>query len=201
MNQAVRVPVLMYHRVGEAHNDWEARYAISAANFAAHMHTLARKGYRRSASTPWWIGGGRPCLAGRHLVTFDGSVSNPLPVLESLGWPFTVFLVSDLIGGEDVWTRASNPAGTTYPLLDAQEIQDMQRRGVSFHSHTRSHASLPALDEAQLTDQLAGSRSALAPLLGHEVPYIAFGHLDEWRRHQGATGPPSRRNPDSTGAT
>jgi peptidoglycan/xylan/chitin deacetylase (PgdA/CDA1 family) len=36
------------------------------------------------------------------------------------------------------------------------------------------------LDDAELADQLAGSRNALSQLLGHEVDYIAypFGHLD-----------------------
>lgn len=187
MNQAVRVAVLMYHRVGEAHNDWEARYAITAANFAAHMHALARKGYRAVHIDAFleWLDGGPALPDGAMLVTFDdgfkGVREHALPVMESLGWPFTVFLVSDLIGGEDVWTRASNPAGVTYSLLDVQDIQDMQRRGVSFHSHTRSHASLPTLDETQLTDQLAGSRTSLAALLGQNVPYLAypFGHLDE----------------------
>jgi peptidoglycan/xylan/chitin deacetylase (PgdA/CDA1 family) len=187
MSQAVRVPVLMYHRVGEAHNDWESRYAISAAGFAAHMQALARKGYKAVEIDAFldWLEGGPALPAGAMLVTFDdgfrGVREYALPVMESLGWPFTVFLVSDLIGGQDVWTRASNPAGVTYPLLDAAEIQDMQRRGVSFHSHTRSHVSLPTLDGAPLMDQLAGSRAALAPLLGHDVPCIAypFGHLDE----------------------
>jgi peptidoglycan/xylan/chitin deacetylase (PgdA/CDA1 family) len=104
-----------------------------------------------------------------------------LPVLEALGWPFTVFLVSNLIGAEDEWTRASSPAGVTYPLLDGEEIRDMQGRGVSFHSHTRSHASLPALSDGELAEQLAGSRRELADLLGKEVTYLAypFGHLDE----------------------
>ena len=37
------------------------------------------------------------------------------------------------------------------------------------------------MDDQQLADQLSGSREALASLLGHDVPYIAypFGHLDE----------------------
>jgi len=187
MNQTQRVPVLMYHRLGEARNDWEARYAISPANFAAHMRALATKGYRAVGIDALvdWLEGGPPLLEGALLVTFDdgfrGVREHALPVLEALRWPFTVFLVSDLIGGEDVWTRAANPAGVTYPLLDAEEIRDMQRRGVSFHSHTRAHASLPTLDDSALADQLAGSRAALASLLGHEVPYLAypFGHLDE----------------------
>jgi peptidoglycan/xylan/chitin deacetylase (PgdA/CDA1 family) len=187
MNGAVRVPVLMYHRVGEAHNAWEARYAITARNFKAHMHALARAGYRAVSidALVAWLEGGPALPRGAIVVTFDdgfrGVGDDALPVMESLAWPFTVFLVSDLIGQQDVWTRASNPSGQTYPLLTAHQIIDMQSRGVSFHSHTRSHASLPTLDDAKLVEQLSGSRQALSALLGHDVPYIAypFGHLDE----------------------
>jgi peptidoglycan/xylan/chitin deacetylase (PgdA/CDA1 family) len=187
MTAAKRVPILMYHRVGERHNDWEARYGITPDSFAAHMQALADKGYQAvdiDALTAWLEGG--PALPhGAMLITFDdgfrGVREHALPVLERLGWPFTVFLVSDLIGDQDVWTRASNPSGMTYPLLNAEEIRDMQHRGVSFHSHTRNHPSLPSLDDEQLAEQLAGSRHALATLLGHDVPYIAypFGHVDE----------------------
>ncbi len=184
---AQRVPVLMYHRVGAAGNAWEARYAISSENFAAHMRALAAAGYRAVDidALVAWLEGGPPLPPGAVLITFDDGFrsvrEHALPVLESHGWPFTVFLVSDLIGGQDAWTRDSNPSGQTYPLLDADEIRDMQGRGCSFHSHTRSHASLPKLDDAELTDQLAGSSHALSQLLGHDVSYIAypFGHLDE----------------------
>lgn len=187
MNETQRVPVLMYHRVGERHNDWEARYGITPGNFAAHMQTLADKGYQAVGidALTIWLEGGPALPEGAVLITFDdgfhGVREHALPVMENLGWPFTVFLVSDLIGQEDVWTRASNPDRVTYPLLDAGEIRDMQQRSVSFHSHTRSHASLPTLDDAQLLEQLAGSKAALASLLGHDVSYIAypFGHLDE----------------------
>lgn len=186
MTSAARIPVLMYHRVGDARNDWEARYAISPANFAAHMQALARNG--RTAvgidDLIGWLAGNRSLPEGAFVLTFDdgfrGVREHALPVLERLGWPFTVFLVSDLIGGNDVWTRKSNPDGNIYPLLDLDEIRDMQQRGCSFHSHTRRHASLPSLDDVALIDELRGSREALAELLGHEVSYLAypFGHVD-----------------------
>jgi peptidoglycan/xylan/chitin deacetylase (PgdA/CDA1 family) len=187
MNIATRVPVLMYHRVGTAKNTWEARYAISPDNFSAHMLALVNKGYQAVSIEMLvdWLEGGPALPEGACLITFDDGFRDvreyALPVLERLGWPFTVFLVSDLIGGQDEWTRSSNPAGVTYPLLDADEIRDMQGRGASFHSHTRCHASLPSLDDIQLADQLSGSRQALAELLGHEVSYLAypFGHSDE----------------------
>jgi peptidoglycan/xylan/chitin deacetylase (PgdA/CDA1 family) len=187
MSHAERIPVLMYHRVGPAANAWEARYSISAERFAAHMRALADQGYRAVDIDALvdWLEGGAPLPEGAFLLTFDdgfrGVREHALPVLEAMGWPFTVFLVSDLIGGEDVWTRTSNPSGQVYPLLDQAEIADMRQRGCSFHSHTRNHASLPKLDDAALADQLSGSREALSRLLGEPVRYIAypFGHEDD----------------------
>jgi peptidoglycan/xylan/chitin deacetylase (PgdA/CDA1 family) len=184
---SARVPVLMYHQVRDPLNEWEARYFIAPRNFSAHMRALANKGYRAVTidALVEWLQGGQPLPEGSIVITFDdgfrGVREHAMPVLEELGWPFTVFLVSDLIGQEDVWDRVFNPSGASYPLLDAEEIRDMARRGVSFHSHTRSHASLPTLDDARLADQLAGSRRELVNLLGHDVDYLAypFGHLDD----------------------
>jgi peptidoglycan/xylan/chitin deacetylase (PgdA/CDA1 family) len=187
MTAATRITVLMYHRVGPAHNAWEARYTIAPAAYAAQMEALSHAGHRVigiDALVAWLAGGPAP-PEGSIVVTFDdgfrGVREHALPVMEARSWPFTVFLVSDLIGRDDAWTRTSNPDGVTYPLLDSDEVRDMQRRGVSFHSHTRSHASLPTLDDAALADQLAGSRCRLAELLGHDVPFLAYpyGHLDD----------------------
>jgi peptidoglycan/xylan/chitin deacetylase (PgdA/CDA1 family) len=177
----------MYHRVGSARNAWEARYAISPERFEGHMRALAGKGLRAVSveSLSAWLDDGAPLAAGEFVLTFDDGFRDvrlhALPVLERMRWPFTVFLVSSLVGAEDVWTRDSNPDGTTYPLLDAEEILDMKNRGVSFQSHTCSHRSLPALDDDELVRELADSRAALQQLLGCPVEYLAypFGRLDE----------------------
>lgn len=187
MTETARVPVLMYHRVGAARNPWEARYAIPPGNFAAHMRTLAKGGYQAVSVDALvdWLEGVGDLPVGAFLLTFDdgfrGVYKHALQVLMELAWPCTVFLVSDLIGREDIWTRSSNPDGRTYPLLDAREIREMQCLGTSFHSHTRSHASLPGLDDERLAGELNGSRIALEDLLGEEVRYVAypFGQLDE----------------------
>jgi peptidoglycan/xylan/chitin deacetylase (PgdA/CDA1 family) len=181
------VIVLMYHRVGAARNAWEARYAISAARFEEHMLALARDGRHAVSvdSLNEWLGGGASLPPGAFVLTFDdgfrGVREHALPVLERLRWPFAVFLVSDRIGEEDIWTRESNPDHTTYPLLNVDEVLDLQRRGVALHSHTCSHANLPALDDDALHHELVESRAALQRLLGRPVDYLAypFGHLDE----------------------
>ncbi len=185
--RADSVVVLMYHRVGEARNDWERKYCVAPRRFEAQMRALRRAGHVGIAIDDFvaWLEGGQAAPSGSVVITFDdgfrGVREHALPVLERMGWPCTIFLVSDLIGASDVWTRAQNPSGATYPLLDAGEIHDMQQRGVSFHSHTRSHASLPTLDDAALLDELTGSRERLAELLGRDVHYLAypFGHVDD----------------------
>lgn len=178
--------VLMYHRVGEARNVWEARYAIGAGAFRAHMEALEQAGLHAVPADALCaaLDNGPALPDEAFVITFDdgfrGVRDHALPVLERRNWPFTVFLVSSLVGRDDVWTRASNPDRRTYPLLDGDEIADMQRRGVSFQSHTCSHASLPTLPDDELKRELVGSRSALESLLNREVSYLAypFGHVD-----------------------
>ena len=181
------VIVLMYHRVGPARNAWEARYAIAPERFDAHMTALDRDG-RQCVSIDAlmrWIDNGDPLPDGAFALTFDDGFrsvrEHALPLLERRRWPFTVFLVSDLIGREDVWTREANPDRIAYPLLNKEEILDMQRRSVAFHSHTCSHPSLPDLDDERLAHELGHSRETLNELLQHPVDYLAypFGHLDE----------------------
>ncbi|GAB4178244.1 MAG: hypothetical protein Fur0039_21970 [Rhodocyclaceae bacterium] len=184
---AIRVPVLMYHRVGDARNPWEARYAIGTAQFAAHMRALAQKGYRAVGIDTFadWLEGKGDLPDGAFVLTFDdgflGVGLHAWPILRELAWPFTIFLVSGMLGGQDEWTRTSNPSGTTHPLLAERDIVEMQAYGVSFHSHTRTHPSLTAISRAQLADELAGSRQRLEQVLGREVAYLAYpyGHVDE----------------------
>ena len=136
--------MLMYHRVGIARNDWEARYAIAPTRFEAHMEALARDG-RHAVSVDAlvaWLEGGAAPTEGAFVLTFDdgfrGVREHALPTLEGLRWPFAVFVVSDCIGGEDNWTRTSNPGRVAHPLLTAEELLDLQRRGAALHSHTCS---------------------------------------------------------------
>ncbi|MCU0938334.1 MAG: polysaccharide deacetylase family protein [Burkholderiaceae bacterium] len=177
----------MYHRVGTARNAWEARYSIASGRFDEHMTALHRSGMHAVSSHVLvdWLEGRGTLSPGAFVLTFDdgfrGVREHAHPVLQRLGWPYTVFLVSGLIGGQDVWTRGANPDGTVHQLLGAEEILGMQRDGVSFQSHTRTHASLPGLDDEQLAAELTGSRAELAALLGRPVDLLAypFGHVDE----------------------
>ncbi|CAM5355161.1 MULTISPECIES: polysaccharide deacetylase family protein [unclassified Thauera] len=184
---AQRVPVLMYHRIGAAHNDWERKYCVSPETFAAQMEALARAGWKAVSIEDFfaWLDGTRDLPQGAFLLTFDdgfaGVHDHAAPVLRRLEWPATVFLVSGLIGERDAWCEKHNPDGHTYPLMDREQILALRAQGFSFHSHTRDHADLPTLDDGALQAQLAGARHDLETLLGEPVDYLAYpyGRYDE----------------------
>jgi peptidoglycan/xylan/chitin deacetylase (PgdA/CDA1 family) len=151
------------------------------------MHHLADLGYRAVSIDAFvrWLDGGPPLKSGDFVLTFDdgflGVRDHALPVLEQLGWPFAVFLVTDLLGGADSWMRNDGTTGGQHPLLSVEDMRAMRQRGCSFHSHTRRHRRLPGLDNASLADELAGSRATLATLVGADDHYLAYpyGHVDD----------------------
>lgn len=187
MLPADRTLVLMYHCIDEGAGPVESKYCMAPARFAAQMHGLAERGYRAASIDTLvnWLAGGPPLDEGQFVLTFDdgflGVRDHALPVLEQLGWPFAVFLVTDLLGHVDVWKRNDGTAGGTHALLSVNDILDMRHRGASFHSHTRTHVSLPTLDDAALAAELTGSRAALSSLLGQAKTYLAYpyGHVDD----------------------
>ncbi|MGB5340370.1 MAG: polysaccharide deacetylase family protein, partial [Gammaproteobacteria bacterium] len=87
------------------------------------MHRLAAHGRQACSLEDFflWLAGDKELPEGSFLLTFDdgfrGVYEHAAPVLQHLGWPATVFLVSRLIGGQDVWCQTENPEGFTYPLM------------------------------------------------------------------------------------
>ena len=184
---AEKIAVLMYHRIGAALNAWERKYCVSPDRFAAHMQALARGGYTACSMEQFiaWLRGRSTLPARAFLLTFDDGFSgvreHGQPVLERLGWPATVFLVSGLLGRQDSWTVGENPDGKMHPLLTADEVCEMRAAGFTFYSHTCSHKDLTQLSDTELESELRQSRLRLAELLREDIPYLAYpyGRYDD----------------------
>ena len=189
MESAQRIPVLMYHRLGKARTPFEARYGITPSRFAAHMEKLRAAGMRPCALSDFlaWRTGDRELPAGSFLLTFDdgylGVYEHAAPVLERLGWPAVLFLVSQRLGQRDDWCRTdpNNSDGATHPLMSLEQALELGRRGFELQSHTRTHPDLTTLSDAALAEELAGSRQELEAALGRPVEYLAYpyGRHDE----------------------
>ncbi|MEJ2564775.1 MAG: polysaccharide deacetylase family protein [Gammaproteobacteria bacterium] len=178
--KVLRVVVLMYHRVGKAHNAWERKYCVTPERFTAHMHHLANRGMKAVDIDDFvaWTVGAKDLPGGSFLLTFDdgfyGIYEHAMPVLRELEWPATVFLVSSLLGQRDIWCEKENPSGQSYPLLGQAEIHKMRKQGFSFQCHSRTHADLTKISDEIRWNEIAGARAELEEVLGSAVPYLAY---------------------------
>lgn len=183
---ADRVPVLMYHRVGNQGAGHQQRYCVTPRQFASHLDWLAEHRYQPCTIGAFdrWLHAESTLPPRSVLITFDDGFSglheHALPLLSARGWPATVFLVSGLIGQRDVWMSSGFGTAGAHSLLHAGQIAEMARHGIEFHSHSRTHQDLTTLSARELTEQIHGSRQDLQQLLGGQVEYFAypFGRFD-----------------------
>ena len=111
------------------------------------------------------------------VLTFDDGFRNvyehALPVLQTYGFPATVFLVTDYCEKTNSW-----PGQTVRieeePLLRWREIQEMSRAGISFGSHTRTHPDLRKLSTEEAEEELASSKKAIADATGRPIDTLAY---------------------------
>lgn len=166
--------ILTYHSL----DDGGSVISVAPEIFARQMQSLADAGIPVVPLEDLRHG-----VAPQVAITFDDGYRNLLdhavPVLERLGFPATVFAVSDWCGRDSGWP-SQPPAVPRRPLLDRDALRAMGRAGWQIGSHTCSHPQLTTLDDAALERELADSRACLEEALGTPVESFAYpyGTLD-----------------------
>lgn len=167
----VRVPILMYHRVGATGASTPAatrRLTVHPRTFARQMLWLHRNGFRTLTQQELYgalvLGKRLPPKA--VLITFDDGyddlLRHALPVLERLRMRATAYVITDRCGD---WRS---------PFLAWFELLELERRGIEIGSHTVSHRDLRTLSDRELTHELVTSRRSLERRLHHSMPWLAY---------------------------
>lgn len=174
------VPILMYHAVEDAPRPPQYKhFYVLAGEFARQMQMLKRAGYtpitfRRMADAR----AGAAALPPKPvLLTFDDGYTNLKtnvhPLLGEMGFPYTVFLVSERVGKTNEWVAPEGYAPT--PLLSWNDITEMQRDPhVSFEAHTATHPKLPEIAPADARREIAGSKDALEQRLQAPISVLCY---------------------------
>jgi peptidoglycan/xylan/chitin deacetylase (PgdA/CDA1 family) len=184
---SVRLPVLIYHRVGPDDPDPRSRWlTVPTEKFDRQIAHLARAGYTAVRPADWlaYRSELRPLPSRPVLITFDDAyqdvATHAFPILARHGMTATTFVVTGQLGGTNAWD-----AGNGFParrLMSAEEIKHWAKRGFEFGGHSHGHVELTKLGPAELDAELATCQRELTDLLG--APAVSFAY--PYGSHDGA---------------
>ncbi len=168
--QSLKIPILVYHHVRDAKpypkTTWSWKMSASPSTFEAQMKWAEDHGYT-AVTMDTLVGILQGRIAGPEkpfVITFDDNnltqYTVALPVLEKHHQIAVFYIITSRIG-----------AGG---LMSADQILDLDRRGMDIESHTVTHRVLTALPVSEIDKELLDSRNTLQALLAHEVRHLAY---------------------------
>ncbi len=116
------------------------------------------------------------------LITFDDGYesiyNNAFPIMQGLGQTGCVFVITGFVGEKNKWDYS---LGKRFKHLSWEQIQEMQRYGFEFGSHTVSHRDLTKLEPNYVKYELEKSKNTLEDKLGEKIVALSypFGRFNE----------------------
>ena len=148
----------------------ERKYWVSAAQFRGHLACIGREGRQAVLLREVWDSTDGPKQQNLTVaLTFDDGNSSDydiaFPLLLEAGKRAEFFVNTSTVGKKG--------------FLSWQQINEMQREGMCFQSHSHEHVYLSRLTSREIEWQLRLSKNILEARLGREVEFIAlpYGNL------------------------
>jgi len=109
-------------------------------------------------------------------ITFDDGYvdfyKNAYPILRQHSYPSTVFVVSGLAGKENAWDQVNESINK--PLMDWEQLREINKNGVEIGSHTRTHPELTRISTVEQNDEIAGSKKDLEERLNRTLNTFCY---------------------------
>jgi peptidoglycan/xylan/chitin deacetylase (PgdA/CDA1 family) len=110
-------------------------------------------------------------------LTFDDGISTvfstALPILRDREVPAHVFVITNWVGGDNLWPGQPAKA-TSFKLMDWDQLGAIQAAGFRIEAHTASHPDLRALSEAEIEAEMEESDAAIESHLGRRPQFFAY---------------------------
>ncbi len=182
----INLPILMYHKIAEPppHVKSPALY-VRPRDFAVQMEKMLSWGYQTVDfhELSRYFAGKQTLPKKGFVVTFDDgfldNFTNAMPVIKALSLKATVFLVSDFIGKTSSWPESREKH--VEPLLSMKHIEEMQKNGVSFQAHSKTHRHIDRLPKDEVFDEVMACRADLLRNIGEEQVCFCYpyGNYDD----------------------
>ena len=119
-----------------------------------------------------------PAAANAVAITFDDAftsvATHAAPLLAAHGLPATCFVVTRHAGGDNRWGGKADPGIPVLPIMDWSSLGALGTQGFRLGAHSRNHRYLPRCTDAELRDELDGSREDLAQYAGVRASAFAY---------------------------
>jgi len=178
------IPILMYHNIGVPPQGARLRNLyVRVGAFARQMFLLKLLGYKglsMSAAMPYLRGEKQGRVA---VITFDDgyvdTLEQALPILQKNGFSATCYVISQRTGQYNDWDAAS--LNVRKSLMNDAQVQAWHAAGMEVGAHSRTHLRLTGCTDAELQDEIAGSKADLEALIEEPVTQFCYpyGDLDE----------------------
>ena len=176
---AVRVPVLMYHRVAPVDQVGRSLPSLVVApdTFAAQLEALVAAGWRSitAADLAADLADGVVPPPRTFVITFDDGradgYTQAFPILQRLDLVATFYVITGRIGADS-------------SSLSASQLRRMAAAGMEIGSHTVGHVRLTTTSLSSALQQLSGSAASIASVTGQRPTTFAypFGTTDPLRQ-------------------
>jgi peptidoglycan/xylan/chitin deacetylase (PgdA/CDA1 family) len=169
------VPVLTYHSIsenlfGKVHPYHHINTPVSI--FSLQMRWLRQAGYRTISLSELMNGfEAAQDLSKTVVLTFDDGYqdfyTDAFPILKQCGFAATVFLATDRIRDESVRVEGAD-------YLTWSEVRELQTEGMTFGSHSVTHADLRSLGPEQIDYELGYSKESIEQRIGAQVESFSY---------------------------
>ncbi len=169
------VPVLTYHSIsenlfGKVHPYHHINTPVSI--FSLQMRWLRQAGYRTISLCELMNGfETTQDLSKTVVLTFDDGYqdfyTDAFPILKQCGFTATVFLATDRIRDESVRVEGAD-------YLTWNEVRELQTEGMTFGSHSVTHADLRSLGPEQIDYELGYSKESIEQRIGAQVESFSY---------------------------
>lgn len=170
------IRILTYHRISY---DLSDRLAVSPSAFLEQMQYIHDAGYRVVSMEDiyYHITNREHSLDKLVAITFDdGYLDNytyAAPILRMFKYDATIFLATDSISDTGK-RRRSRMASSNAPMLNWDEIREMNEQGITIGSHTHTHCDLTQISPKRVIEEIRKSKKIIEEKIKMPVHFFCY---------------------------
>ncbi len=158
------IPILEYHDLIKEFRDkssFHSPYVLDPQKFYDQLKWLKENSFKTISVDDLF---NNRIIEKAVILTFDdGHISNyecALPLLQEFGFQATFFLVAQFIGQEN--------------YLTVEHIQEMQKAGMHFESHSLTHPYLLALSRKVMVREITESKAVIEKIVNKNINHFCI---------------------------